>query len=442
MKIHLIACSNYFPDSFGGTEVYVANFAKFLVEKGEQVSIVAATPLAKFSKENTIYHDDVLKVCRYTHEGINVFGIAYLTAIDTTYIYSKYKATLAQNWTNFIHSQPAFTNLTAFYIQSFTPTIGLNLFEAVINKNKNVKVITSYHTPVSCPKGTLLYGNTLKECHIQANIKDCTTCLLKTQRQLPYFLATAIDKLQLNHSKLPAVFKSRRLVTLDLQAFDQLKKITHEWWCYSEGIKKILVKNGVNKAKIKMARHGINELFFEQEINKPTETTIYLFSGRLVKIKGIITLLEAWLKLPQRNNKQLWITAAPNSDDAAISKLLKRVATRSDVMFLGPKSQTEIAQLYAQAHFVIVPSECFEIGPFVVHEAIANECYVISSNIGGCKELATYYRANNDTFEVGNSDDLTKKLSTSIYNFNTSIAPLTINEHFALIYSPKSLKHV
>lgn len=430
----LIACSNYYPHSFGGTEVYVEGYANFMQEKGDTVYIITAAPSAYFTTENTIYTDDILKVCRYFHNNTMVFGVNYQNTIDTELIYSKYHPRYNTSWEHFIRQQPELCDLTILHIHSFTATIGLNLFKAVIKQHTNIRVITSYHTAISCPKGTLMYGNTLNECHIKPNVKSCTNCLFKTQNKLPYLIVKGLNCLHLTHTRLPAILKTKHLVSLEINAFEQLKEITHQWWCYSNGIKNILILNGIDKARIKMARHGIADVFFAQTINKPTNKTIYLYSGRLAKIKGIITLLKAWLQLPLQTHKQLWLTTSPISQNAEINNLLNQAVLRGDIVFLGEKIQKEIAKLYAKVYFVIIPSECFEIGPLVFHEAIANKCNVICSDVGGCKELAHVYHENTITFKAGDINMLSSAIANSQYTFMLqNNRPQNVNNHLKMI---------
>ena len=426
----LIACSNYFPHSFGGTEIYVENYTKFLFKQGIESYIITATPQEYFTDENTIYVDGTIKVCKYIHSNTIVFGLSYQKKIDTELIYSKHNPIYTDSWEHFISQNKELASLDLLHINSSTATIGLNLFETIIKLNTGVKVITSYHTPISCPKGTLVYKNTLTECNISPDPIVCTDCLLRAQDQLPYSITRYINKLNLSGKKIPSVFRSRYLVRLEIQSFQYLKKITSEWWCYSEGIKNILKINDIQDSNIKMFRHGINEIFPQQNIEKSLDKTIYLFSGRLVKIKGINTLLEAWLKTPLQERKQLWITATPQSDNSEINNLVQQAVLRKDICFLGEKNQKDIAELYAQAHVVVIPSECFEIGPLVFHEAIACNCLVIASNIGGNKELSEFYAPQAETFEAGNANELAKVIQRGFTKIGSVRKSISFKEHF------------
>ena len=159
----------------------------------------------------------------------------------------------------------------------------------------------------------------------------------------------------------------------------------------------------------------------------------FLYSGRTIKSKGFNTLLNAWLKLTESADKELWITGYPVSEDKKILSLIKQTSNRKDIIWLGSLNQQEIAKIYLSVNTVIIPSEVYEIGPLVFHEAIASGCSVISSDIGGCKELAQYYQNNTSTFKTGNATDLSNKILLQIKN-STVLIPenkvLTFKMHF------------
>lgn len=93
-----------------------------------------------------------------------------------------------------------------------------------------------------------------------------------------------------------------------------------------------------------MVRHGISKIFFTSDNHRPTDKTIYLFSGRLTASKGVITLLKTWLGLSPKSNKELWITASPSSTEEAIQQLIEQTKSRSDILFLGEKINWKLRQ--------------------------------------------------------------------------------------------------
>ncbi|RZL28879.1 MAG: glycosyltransferase [Pedobacter sp.] len=155
---------------------------------------------------------------------------------------------------------------------------------------------------------------------------------------------------------------------------------------------------------------------FFQKNHVYTLKKIHLFSGRPIALKGIKTLLKAWLSLKQDNSSELWLTATPISNDNRIQQLMNKTKLRNDVKWLGALNQVELAEVYRKADYVIVPSECYEIGPLVIHEAIASGCRVMASDIGGCKELLNHYNMKESQFITGDSDDLKRKIMSSEKN--------------------------
>ena len=113
--------------------------------------------------------------------------------------------------------------------------------------------------------------------------------------------------------------------------------------------------------------------------------------------------------------------------------MIKKTSNRKDIIWLGSLNQQEIAKIYLSVNTVIIPSEVYEIGPLVFHEAIASGCSVISSDIGGCKELAQYYHDNSATFKTGDATDLSKKIllqNKKIEVFTPDTKVLTFKMHF------------
>jgi glycosyltransferase involved in cell wall biosynthesis len=105
----------------------------------------------------------------------------------------------------------------------------------------------------------------------------------------------------------------------------------------------------------------------------------FLFFGRIDKIKGITTLLEAAHQSPETR-----IILAGRADQS----FLKSLGTfPSNVEFVGMKTGQELRQLISGALAVVLPSICYENQPFSILEAFAAGKPVIASNLGGNTEL-------------------------------------------------------
>jgi len=423
----LLATHNFLPYHIGGTEIYVSNLAKFLIQSGHNVTIIAAIDLKIANEYNIEYEDDNLKIISYLHDDLTVLGINYKT-FKTEQIYAKHSTAHKKSYRSFFESR----HFDILHINGFTAVIGLDLIFSLKKKNPELKIISSYHTAISDPKETLTFGNTFKE---QPKKIDYAADGLSYRFNLPYWFTDKITPfLSSKHLQLlPAVFNIRYHTKLNLDAFQQLINITDEWWVYSKGIKDVL-STQVKIEKIKLLRHGIAPIFFKEK-NLAKGSHKFLFNGRLLRIKGFHTLLKAWNNLPDHELKELWITGNPDTNDKVIKNLLKKINSRKEIKWLGNLSQEQLAQIYLQVHTVVIPSECYEIGPLVFHEAIASGCNVIASNIGGCKELGKYFYDATTVFETGNAEDLKNKISRqpSLKKSFTKNKPIDFNMHFEIM---------
>lgn len=106
-----------------------------------------------------------------------------------------------------------------------------------------------------------------------------------------------------------------------------------------------------------------------------------IYVGRLVKIKGILTLLKAVKGL----DVKLYI-AGEGSEAANINNFIV-TNQLSNVELLGFKSKSEVFDLVQNATFLVCPSECYENFPFSIVEAMLLRTPVIASAIGGIPEL-------------------------------------------------------
>ena len=111
-----------------------------------------------------------------------------------------------------------------------------------------------------------------------------------------------------------------------------------------------------------------------------------LFVGRLSQEKGLHTLLRAWVHF--KNSIPLHIVGdgplrAELESDAARNSL-------SSVRFLGRLSREETQEAIKGAHFLIVPSECYENFPMTIVEAFAAGTPVICSRLGAMQEIVKH----------------------------------------------------
>lgn len=435
----ILANFNYYPYHFGGTEIYVHNLASFLKQKGHRVTIFAAVPEEAFTQNDIYYEDDCLCAVNYNYEKINVVGVK-LKKLTTQDIYLKYQNAWVESWRGLIQKLN-FNSNTILHYHAHSAVISTAIAEALKQTAPLVRIVSTYHTPLSCPKGSLLFGNTNKSCYVVPKAHTCTSCIVAEKLQISIQVANLIS-MPLSYTdsahKYWIGFKLKSLVSQSIKSFQALVKITNQWHVFSEQMLNVLQQLGVARSTILCHRHGIESSFTANEsIKKKIDKSIFLYVGRFEKIKGFCTLLKAWLILPESTVRELRIIGRSTNDTNEITRLINKAKKRKDIIWLESLSRSDIKKEYEKAHAVIIPSECAEIGPLVFHEAMAFACNVIASNIDGIKELSDYYGETGiELFTMANVQSLMKRINDFVYiEKNELKMPSTYEQVFERIYT-------
>ena len=120
----------------------------------------------------------------------------------------------------------------------------------------------------------------------------------------------------------------------------------------------------------------------------------FAFLGKVFRVKGVFTLLEAIDLLPPAIKRMLRVLdlriryrrrTVPHSDRFFLSFEPVRQMVRA----YGSYMPEEVPQILSRVDWVIVPSIWWENSPMVIQEAFANLVPVICSNIGGMAEKVT-----------------------------------------------------
>jgi glycosyltransferase involved in cell wall biosynthesis len=140
----------------------------------------------------------------------------------------------------------------------------------------------------------------------------------------------------------------------------------------------------------------------EQQLPSPTERFI-LYVGRIEKIKGIFTLIDA----VKGTDIKLKIAGT----GPALEQMKAYVADHnmSNVEFLGHVAKLRVYELTLQAECVVCPSEWYENYPFSVIESLLMSKPVIGANIGGIPELVLDGKTGL-LFEAGDVAGLKEKI--------------------------------
>ena len=137
----------------------------------------------------------------------------------------------------------------------------------------------------------------------------------------------------------------------------------------------------------------------------------YIISvGRFMEEKGFDYLIQAFQKADLHNYKLVLVGDADYP--TSYSKKLKEYAIQNNVIMTGNISGEKLNQIYSHAKLFVISS--FSEGlPIVLLEALSFRLDILASNIAANKQLLI---AEDDFFEVGNTEDLTRKLKEKVLN--------------------------
>jgi glycosyltransferase involved in cell wall biosynthesis len=109
---------------------------------------------------------------------------------------------------------------------------------------------------------------------------------------------------------------------------------------------------------------------------------IVLFAGRLVPVKNVPLLLEAFARLRRRRPAAALLVSGEGPGEAAARAQAARLGVAADVHFLGAVPHSRMPALYNAAD-VFALSSSFDNSPNVVLEAMACGRPVVATRVGG-----------------------------------------------------------
>ncbi len=142
-----------------------------------------------------------------------------------------------------------------------------------------------------------------------------------------------------------------------------------------------------------------------------------IYAGRLVRVKGILTLLEAMRRL----NSDVTLNIAGTGE---LEEEVRRFVAEhrlTNVRLLGHLSTDELARLVRRSLFTVVPSEWYENYSMTVIESLASGTPVVGARMGGIPEQITH-GVNGLLFAPGDAAGLAEQMQHLIDNRETAIA--------------------
>ncbi len=165
----------------------------------------------------------------------------------------------------------------------------------------------------------------------------------------------------------------------------------------------LLIRDGIPADKIVVKPNSVPD---PGPATGPRPSQPYVtFAGRLMDIKGVQTMLDAWQR-SDHGDLQLRIAG----DGPLRSLVEERCAADPSMSFLGWVDEAEVFELMGGAEAVLVPSEWYEGLPLVILRSLAVGTPVIVSDLENISAEVLEDDAG-DAFAVGDPDSFARLLA-------------------------------
>ncbi|MFA6216033.1 MAG: glycosyltransferase family 4 protein [Candidatus Omnitrophota bacterium] len=183
----------------------------------------------------------------------------------------------------------------------------------------------------------------------------------------------------------------------------------------SQAQKDLAIGLGIRVEKLEVIRNGVELQKFDlkdktecrQMLGFNKSSKIILFVGRLIIIKGVDYLLEAFESLVRKaKNDCILVLVGAGELKTQCEKKAQGKNIKDKVFFVGEKIRQELPIWYGACDLLCLPS-IMEGCPNVILEAIASGRPVVASRVGGIPEMVS--PVNGVLFERGNVQELADK---------------------------------
>ena len=163
----------------------------------------------------------------------------------------------------------------------------------------------------------------------------------------------------------------------------------------SEDLCQIARRIGAPQDRVRLLELGVDGKIYSavdqavarRSLGVPAAARLILFAGRLVPLKGLPRLLDAFAILKRREPGRWQLALAGNgSEEPKLRRQVDALGMRDSMRFLGSLSPAELARWMNAADVLCLPSET-EGRPNVILEALSCGCPVVATPVGGIPEI-------------------------------------------------------
>jgi glycosyltransferase involved in cell wall biosynthesis len=198
----------------------------------------------------------------------------------------------------------------------------------------------------------------------------------------------------------------------------------------TEFARKLMVRDGYPEDRIVVKPNSVPDPGYRSE--PASDERRVVFAGRLIDVKGVRTLLDAWRATPAG------MTLVIAGDGELRPLVEERAAADPSIRFVGWLQEQEVTELMASAELVVVPSQWYEGGaPLVILRSLGVGTPVLVSDLENLSGEAVEDRVG-WTFTTGDAADLAEKLAGFVRDpgLSRDVRP-RVRASYDKRYSPK-----
>lgn len=382
MKIaHLLGW--YFPDSVGGTEVYVEGLCRRLRAAGHDVLIAA--PDAHHAAPE-----------RYVHDGVPVFRYPISDTPTRDEAHHRVPVRGAEKLYRWLAEE----HPDVLHVHSITTGVGLpEIREA---HRLGIRVILTCHLPgfgYMCRTGELMQWGRVP-CDGIVIPSKCASCNLTRlgMAQPAARIAGAVPvALSETLRHLPGRIGTTLGMSASVHEYEEMERELFDlvdWFVVlNDTARRMLVSNGSPASKLVLNRLGLSHTGVTRKpspaVRPTTRPVRFGFVGRLHPSKGLVELAHAVRAIPPEVEFRLDIRG-PMIDEGSrtfAAELQTLLAGDPRVAFGPGIPGPDVPALLAELDALLCPSMWFENGPTIALEAIAVGTPIIASRVGNLAEI-------------------------------------------------------
>ncbi len=352
----LFICHDFPPYRYAGAQLFAKNLAQAINKAGKaQVEIL----YPQFRDKNKQDYS----ITQTTYEDLTVFELNKPAAGEPGKVFNQ---NIAQSIYQFL-SQNHYDLIHIHGLGQIT------MAPVFIAAKMQIKMIMTLHDFWFICTNWHLLTNNQDICTGPESIEKCALCFITDS---PYHTKT-----EENYKKSIDFISERNLIFKE--AYYKISK----FYAPSNYLKNVFNKYGF--FNIDVLNNGLThkELSVNNRI-RDDRNIIFGFTGQIIKRKGVIFLLEAFIAI-SNPNIELHIYGKIDVESDYGKNIQNMINSDNRIKYFGEYKNEKINEILSTLDIVVIPT-LMDNYPITVQEAFYNKVPVIASNIGGIPEMVSH----------------------------------------------------